>query len=197
MKLYEAPPDRIKWGQRTVKLNLSFNRVLTVLDILNDERFDDQSKVECCLSLLCKKKRHPKDPELLKAIFKLIEPARKKKDLSEKVFDYTQDRGLIVAAFWQAYGIDLNTAHDSLHWLTFIDLLRGLPNNTRLSEVISIRVRPMPKPTKHNAEERAQLARLKAEYRLEKSEAEQKSALQDGLRRMAAALLMQAKKGNV
>lgn len=194
MKLYEGPPDRIRWGRRTVKLNLSFNRVLGVLDILDDERFDDQSKVDFCLSLLCKKKRHPKDPELLTAIFKLLEPERKKKSKGEKVFDYTQDRGLIVAAFWQAYRIDLNAEHDRLHWFTFLDLLQGLPSDTRLSEVISIRTRPMPKPTKHNAEERAQLARLKAEYRLEKSEAEQQNELQAGLRKMAATLLQQARK---
>ena len=98
MRLYEAPPDRIRWGRRTVKLNLSFNRVLGVLDVLDDERFDDQSKVDFCLSLLCRKKRHPKDPELLMAIFKLLEPEQKKKSKGKKVFDYLGRQHAVVEA---------------------------------------------------------------------------------------------------
>ena len=107
--------------------------------------------------------------------------------------DFTQDRALIIAAFRQAYGIDLVAERGRMHWQTFADLLKGLPSNTRLAEVMDIRAKPMPKPTKYNAEERARLAKLKADFKLEKTEAEKQAALQRGLRQMSVALLSRVK----
>ena len=57
-----------------------------------------------------------------------------------------------------------------------------------MMRIVSIRTRPMPKPTKYNAEERQNLLRLKAIYRLEESDAERRRRLQDGLRKMAVML---------
>lgn len=51
--------------------------------------------------------------------------------------DLVEDGELIVAAFQQAYGIDL-TATD-MHWHRFKALLAGLPDDTRLVQVMGIR----------------------------------------------------------
>lgn len=51
--------------------------------------------------------------------------------------DWTADSDWLVAAFMQAYGIDL-TACD-MHWHLFLALVRGLPASTRLSEVLGHR----------------------------------------------------------
>ena len=194
MKLYDAPVTSVEYNGRTYKLKLYFNRVLEALDYLDDERFAPMERVDLCLWLLVDGK-HPSDEALLIKIFQSIFPEDKKRRKKEKLMDYTQDRSLIVAAFRQTYGIDLTAERDRLHWQTFFDLVQGLPSNTRLAEVISIRARPMPKPNKHNAEERAELARLKAEYKLELNEREKQDNLQSGFAKIAEYLLKAAERG--
>lgn len=189
MKLYDNLPREIVWRGKKYPLNLAFNRVLEVIDFLNDERFDPIDRVDYCLSVLIPKK-HPLSEDLLVAIFDLIFPQKAKK--GKKLIDYTQDRGLIIAAFYQAYGIDLNQEIDKLHWITFLDLMQGLPSDTRLAEVVNIRARPMPKPNKHNAEMRAELARLKMEYRLLDTGEDN---YKDGLEKIASMLIDMAKRG--
>ena len=82
-----------------------------------------------------------------------------------------------------------------MHWHTFMALFSGLPEETRIMQIISIRAKPLPKPTKYNAEERQQLMRLKAIYRLEISEEERERQLATGLWKLAEMLQSMAKKG--
>lgn len=133
-----------------------------------------------------------KDTGLLQAVSAVLFPPAK--TVHQKSMDFIQDGQLIYAAFMQAYGIDLNDQRGKLHWWKFTALLRGLPSNTRFMEVVQIRTKPMPAPTKHNAQERAQLIRLKQEYALELSAEEREQQLQDGLRNMARMMLSMAKK---
>ena len=192
MTLYDGLLHEIVYQGKEIKLFLSWNRVLECLDMLEDERFVPMQRVQYCLDLLCVGK-HPTDEQLLIDIFKAIFPKKKKKD-HEKYMDYKQDRGLIIAAFWQTYGINLTSQIDKMHWQTFLDLIQGLPSNTLLAEVINIRARPIPKPTKYNAEERRELMRLKNELRLEYTEAEREQNLQDGWKKIADYLIELAKR---
>ena len=61
---------------------------------------------------------------------------------------------------------------------------------------MSIRVRPLPDPTKTNAKERAELMRLKQKYAVRVSEDERQSGLQSGLRKIAECLLALAEEGD-
>lgn len=60
----------------------------------------------------------------------------------EPVMDYLQDADAIVAAFQQAYGLSLDEVCD-MHWWRFLALLRNLPDDTRMSEIIRIRTMPI------------------------------------------------------
>lgn len=133
------------------------------------------------------------DPGLLQAVTEALFPAPKK-TTHQKSMDFIQDGPLIYAAFMQAYGMDLNDQRGKLHWWKFTALLQGLPSNTRLMEIVQIRTSPMPAPTKYNAKERAELARLKQEYRLELSAEEREEQLQNGLRNLAQMMLSMANK---
>lgn len=53
------------------------------------------------------------------------------------VFDYRCDAPYIVAAFQQAYGIDLTTAH--LHWFRFRALFAALPEDTLMAKIMGWR----------------------------------------------------------
>ena len=56
---------------------------------------------------------------------------------SDLAIDYIKDGELIVAAFQQAYGIDLTTT--DMHWHRFKALLFNVPEDTRLSKVMGYR----------------------------------------------------------
>ena len=93
------------------------------------------------------------------------------KSTGERITDFEQDADLIRAAFMQAYGINLY--RDRLHWFEFTALLSCIPEGSKYSEILSIRARPMPEPTKYNEKERTWLANAKSEFGLKISEEEQ------------------------
>lgn len=56
---------------------------------------------------------------------------------SDKLFDYLEDGEYIVASFMQAYHIDLTTC--DMHWHMFKALFQGLPDNTKIKQIMGIR----------------------------------------------------------
>lgn len=57
-----------------------------------------------------------------------------------RAYDYAADGPLIVAAFWQAYGIDLTDPALRLHWWVFHALFEGLPADCLLHKIMEYRV---------------------------------------------------------
>lgn len=92
-------------------------------------------------------------------------------------FDYFQDSELILAAFQQAYGLDLN-AVTNLHWWHFLSLLGGLPSDTRFMEVVNIRT--MEIDPKESAESKAKKLKAKKAVALKdtRTEAEKQRDVQ-------------------
>lgn len=192
MKLQEPLPRAFRLGRRRYRVDLDFRNVLRLIDIL--ARDDLIPEAREYLALRCVMRRPPKDAHAgVEALRALLFPAAKPSADKQKITDFEQDADLIRAAFLQAYGINLY--RDRLHWLEFSSLLAGLPEGSRYSEVIGIRVRPMPAPTKYNQEERRWLARAKAEYAVRMNEKETAQSLEAGLRSVALSLLALAESG--
>lgn len=162
MKPYNKYPTTIERKGYTYKLNLSFKAVLLCLDIFKDTQLEDTEKIMLVMDILIKDE-HEYDYKLLDEILYLIKP-NKQSTKKEKVIDIEKDFELIVAAFRQAYGINL--VESNMHYLEFITLLNGLPSGTRLADVIQIRTMPVPKPGERSPEDIAEILRLKAEYTL-------------------------------
>lgn len=80
---------------------------------------------------------------------------------TELAFDYATDASLIVAAFQQAYGLDLTRAR--VHWWRFRALFAALPEDTALARVMSLRTTDL---SGLQGETRQRFARLKAELAL-------------------------------
>lgn len=55
----------------------------------------------------------------------------------ERVFDWREDGERVVAAFQQAYGIDVLAS--DMHWHRFLALFRGLPESCQLVQVMGYR----------------------------------------------------------
>lgn len=198
--LCSYPPDTIRDGKHRYKIDPSYQVVLKCQEVLGCDALSDIDKIDICVSLILRSRiRHytlsaKKKTELFRIYLDTFVGRGEKTEHAEKVMDLKQDAEAIYASFWQCYGIDLLGRHKNLHWWTFLALLGGLSDDTELMRIISIRTRPMPKPTKYNADERQALLKLKAKYRLKLSEEERKKQYQEGLKKMAVMLQSWAEK---
>ncbi len=189
---------------RKVRIRADVHTALLCIDVLSDPALEEADKMELVLALFLPfftriasrfwsgKKRGA----VLRAVLKqhLARGEEQKSGREKKVLDIGQDAPLLWAAFLQCYGVDLKKDARKIHWWEYQDLLAGLPDKTRIMQIVSIRARPLPKPTKYNAEERAALIRLKQKYRIRRSEEEEKKQLADGFKAMARRLIHDAQK---
>lgn len=139
--------------------DLSFNAVLDALRALSDDCMHDADKLDFCIWRLVRGHvPKSKKEKLLEAILDSI--AGEKSD-GPRCLDFEQDADAIRSGFRQAYGIDLERERGRLPWVTFLALLQNLPKETRMAEIIETRLRPIPAPTKYNAQEIAALTKAK------------------------------------
>lgn len=192
MKLYERLPDRVTVDGHSYRVDLDFRNVLRMMEVMG--RDDLLPGARDWLALRCIMRRPPRRTgPLLDAVRALLFPARKGADDGKRLTSFEQDADLIRAAFRQAYGIDLY--RDRVHWLEFSALLAALPEGSRYSDVLGIRARPMPTPTKYNAQEREWLAKAKAAVALEMDEKERAKAYEQGVKALFAGLVAWAERG--
>lgn len=191
MKLQDRLPDGVTVDGGFYRLDFDFRNVLKMMETLaRDDLMPDAREYRALKCLT----RHPRNvSKVLAAVRALLFEKPPKAD-AKKVTDFVQDAGLIRAAFRQEYGIDLY--REKLHWIEFRELLNAIPEGNRYSEVIGIRVRPIPSPTKWNGEERAWLIKAKADVSLDMSEEEQREKYQRDVAGIAAALLAWAGEKN-
>jgi hypothetical protein len=168
IKLFERLPDSITVDGKRYKCNFDFRNVLKMLDIMQRVDIYPDAREYLCARCVC---NAPKSAgNVYRALCDLLfekTPETGKKRLTS----YEQDAGLIRSAFRQVYHIDL--FRDELHWFEFRELLQNLPDGNRYEEIIGIRARPMPTPTKYNAKEREWLLKAKVECALHLTDREQ------------------------
>lgn len=191
MKLHERLPDAVTVDGKRYRVDLDFRNVLRMIDALGRE--DMLPGAREYVALKCVMKRPPRNTgAAIAALREMLFPGGKKQS-GEKMTDFVQDADLIRAAFLQAYGINLY--RDRLHWLEFTGLLACLPTGSRYADILSIRARPMPKPTKYNGDERKWLAEAKAKFAVRLTDKEMADSLQMSLHSTTLSLLALAQKG--
>jgi hypothetical protein len=184
MKLQDRLPDGVTVDGRFYRLDFDFRNVLRMLEVV--ARADLMTEARDYLALKCLTK-HPRHPgKVLPAVYAVLFEETPKSE-GPKVTDFVQDAGLIRAAFLQSYGIDLY--RDRLHWIAFRELLCALPEGSRYRDVVGIRARPIPEPTKWNEDERARLIKAKAEVALHMSEEEREENYRRDVANIANILL--------
>ena len=194
MTLYEPLPYHVEVDGKIYKLNPYFDRILETLDVIQNE-WPEEAKEKYIIWLLVKgyvsKKKRLK---VIQAIFdKLL--FYDKKDITEKkTIDFQQDSKYIFAAFLQAYNINLYDRKKPIHWFEFLWLLESLPDNTHLSQIMSIRAKRIPKTTKYNREEIGNLIKLKNHYKLKETEDEQNRRMQSAWANVARTLEAMSKR---
>ena len=192
--------SHISFEGHQYRLNLGFDNVLRVFEVQRDPLFDKTQRLLLAVELLAGKRaaRLPviKQADLLQRIIaEYITPDAKPHDPGEpRVLDWVQDASLIFASFLQAYGINLAEQRGRLDWRYFYALFQGLPEDTKIREVMRIRRQPIPVPTKDNSEQIKAITEAKQFYALKISEDEAQETFQAGVDRMAAALIGRAKR---
>ena len=189
MRLQDRLPEGVMVDGKFYKMDFEFRNVLKMIDILDEDGLLPEARAYNALHCLCKRPRN---------VLRVIEAVKgllftKDRQKGQKVTDFVQDAGLIRAAFRQAYGIDLY--RDRVHWLEFQELMSAIPNDTRYSEVVSIRAKPIPAPTGYNQKEREWLIRAKADVALKTSEDEQEARYQQDVENIALFMMSLAEGG--
>lgn len=191
MKLQDTLPNGVTVDGRFYKMDFDFRNVLRMMDEL--DRDDVMPEARAYNAIKCLTNRPKNVPKVLEAVKGLLFQEKPKKD-AQKVTDFVQDAGMIRAAFRQAYGIDLY--RDRLHWIEFSEMLNAIPEGSRYAEVVGIRVRPMPAPTKWNAQEREWLMKAKADVAIHLSEKEQAKKYQEDVAKVFSGLMGIIAKGS-
>lgn len=175
MNIYDPYPETIELGGKEYRLNMDFSRVLRVLDIADDPALTTADRIEIQARLLLADDRDcpptiNAQAELVAAAMALIPKGDEQP--KERYIDFHQDAAMIRSAFFRI-GVDLT--RDRLHINQFLELLGDLPSDTTLMRTIEIRRKPLPKPTKHNAEQIAELQKAKARVAIKLSEEERRA----------------------
>ncbi|HEP5142769.1 TPA: hypothetical protein VCY54_001515 [Streptococcus pyogenes] len=184
--------DELVLGDDVYPMNIAFNKVLKVVELINDDNIDELYKPYLAIQILTDVDfTQALTPEQAISIFKMIFeehiriiPAkdtapvldlagnpikskirsRSQSEGGDRLFSLKYDAEYIYSSFLQAYGIDLIDAQNSLHWKKFNALLNGLPSDTKFAEVLKIRSY---KPQKGDSKKyKESMKNLKKEYAL-------------------------------
>lgn len=183
MTFCEGLPYTVDYGGRRWRLSPAFDNVLCALKALDDSELPQDERQALALDYLIDG-AHPDSGELLAAVLEALDlmPKQSDRPSGERVLDLYLDTPYIYAAFLQTYGMDLYEMRGRLHWLKFHALLSSIPQDTRLSEIMHIRGREVPAPTKNNAKQREEIIRAKMHYKLPVSEAESRAEFENAFR---------------
>ena len=185
--------DELVIGDDIYQMNVSFNKVLKIMELVNDEQIDEAYKPYLVIQILTgydftEALTIEQAVITFKMIFdehiRILSPKdnasvydlagneiktkirSKSSDNEKRIFSLKYDADYIYSSFLQAYGIDLIDAQNSLHWKKFNALLNGLPSDTKFAEVLKIRSY---KPQKgDSAKYKENMKKLQKEYALPK-----------------------------
>ncbi|WZY36128.1 Gp15 family bacteriophage protein [Bacillus sp. FSL W8-1122] len=157
MRLNDPLVTSFEFEGEEYSIDLAFDNVLDVFDVMQDKLLRDHEKIEICLELLlgdCFKEKannlfnlwsHIYDTFIHREEREIVEydlqgnPLPVEKEEKKRLIDIDQDAEYIFASFKQAYGINLIEEQGKLHWNEFQALLHGLPHHTIMKRVIEIR----------------------------------------------------------
>lgn len=181
--------DVIKWHGVDIELNLAFDNVLLLFDLLNNESVSAYIKHDIAVEMLIvdksilmklKQRNDDKILKLAKDILKEklnIDLDKKAPELSEEdesdplkipipTYDFTEDAEYIYASFLIDYNMDLFEQQGKLSWYKFVALFNNLSDETPMGKALHYRTCSVPKSDRHNADEIKRIRSMKEKYML-------------------------------
>lgn len=183
--LYFKQEDSIEIDGKIYDLNVSFDNILRLIEMLREKGISKRSKLILGIKMLFGQELpfdiHEQN-QIFNEVFDMYVNQKKKEEVQydlagkplpqykkdkQNYYSLSHDAEYIYASFMQAYGIDLIEEQGKLHWFKFQALLAGLPEDTKFRQVVSIRM--WKKPTKQDTEEK-QMRELQEIYKLSDDE---------------------------
>ncbi|HER6734295.1 TPA: bacteriophage Gp15 family protein [Streptococcus pyogenes] len=189
MKLNDPLVESFEFRGEIYPIDLSFNKVLDVFDVIDDDFLNEAEKCFLCLDILVDRTDLPFTYAVdlwvyIKTNFIDVErpekpqldikgnpmPVVKEKEDNKKVIDLSLDAEFIYASFRQAYQINLLKEQNRLSWIEFKALLNALPDDTVMQRIIAIR--QWEDDGEGSKKYRDNMRKLKAKYSLDDGEEE-------------------------
>lgn len=182
MRLNDSLITEFEYNDKAYKIDLAFDNVLDVFDVLSDDDLREHEKAEISLSLLTGEDiKGIEAIELWNFVYKNYIKIASKQPIEydikgnpmpaqedeedEEYISLDQDAEYIYTSFQQAYGMNLINQQGKLHWHEFQTLLTGLPSDTIMQKIIQIR---MWKPSKgESTEDKKNMSKLQKIYSLD------------------------------
>lgn len=176
--------DSFDYYGSILNVDMSFDNILRLFEMFEDEAFSNYEKVLIALEILIyeyekdiKELNFSEQLTLYKYVLKEflgINLEKNKNDGGEstnkKTMDFTKDAGLIYASFLSEYKIDLFEERGILHWDKFSALLSNLGDSTAFKQVVSYRTMKVPTTKEASEEYRNHVIKMKQVYGLEDPE---------------------------
>lgn len=178
--------DSFDYYGTILNLDMTFDNILRLFEMFEDEAFSNHEKVLIALEMLIYEYseaiKHLEFSEQL-ALYKFVLKEFLAIDLDakssesetegspgKKVMDFAKDAGLIYASFLSEYKIDLFEMQGKLHWEKFSALLTNLGDSTAFKQVVSYRTMKVPSTKEASEDYRNHVIKMKQMYSLEDPE---------------------------
>lgn len=169
--MYNLLLDELPHDYMGHELKTDFRQVLKFFKMQEDTDLSENEKLEIMLYTFFKEPLYKQDFFDFIAYFIKggSEVQSEESENNEPIFfDWDIDANYIYSAFLQVYKIDLIS--ENMHWWKFLALYKALPDNTKLSSILDIRLKKVPKIDKNNRDYVNSLIKLKKLYSLEKQQ---------------------------
>lgn len=177
--------ESVEINGNVYSVDMSFDNVLRLIDMLNDDLLMDALQVITGVQMLLDMQLDLPIEEQVTVFNELYKqligtnvqkevlydlkgnpmPVQLEDEENEQLYDFKEDAEYIYASFMQDYGIDLIEQQGKLHWYKFRALLGGLSEGTKFRKVLEIRQTPLPSG-KGTSKQRAEMEKLKKAYAL-------------------------------
>lgn len=167
-----SPIQEYKWNGLVIDVNLAFDNVLTLLELLQDEDFKPHERLSIGFELFTDEEV-AEEFDLATRVDFMMQMMRDLLDLDLQKepdgnqmpsFDFIEDAGRIHSSFLYDYNIDLYDKHGRLSWADFLQLLKNLSEDTQLQKAISYRTMKVPRRTEYNKEDVKHIEDMKKKY---------------------------------
>lgn len=184
IKLEESLPETVTVDGRDYFITTDYRDWIRFEKMISSDELDDSEKIRIMLEFFEPDEDGCVDlpVNIAEALNALVwfygcgdaEQSRERRKKGEKIYDFDEDISLIHAGFKQSYDIDLFYA-EHFHWWAFRSLLEAIPDNTRFSQIVSIRAADLSEMSKS---ERKRYAKLKEACALKGKEPKRKAMTQ-------------------
>ncbi|MFA2606306.1 Gp15 family bacteriophage protein [Bacillus cereus] len=194
-KLTDRNRDVYHWAGVDIELNLSFDNILKIMELFDDEKISARAKPNIALLMLIVNHKlldqlnWQGKEKLIIDIFKDklnidLTSDKKTGEMTEvlgntenevvpdiPIVNFTLDADMIFASFLFDYNINLFEQQGKLQWSEFLALFNNLSEKTPMKIAIHYRTCEIPKKDKHNSDERKRIKKMKERYELPEAKA--------------------------